>query len=294
MNTAIIIFVVVGLVLLVVIAFVIKQWRKGKKEGAAEGPQELEQQKNKKERSSTPTNATTARTSASAHTSALIEPDIAQYNRLASGSGESTSLSSAPGANHRYTLSLNADATDPWAALGGISALTSATPQERETEQQQQQQRRNRRRSRHVSFIPPLDDIDIPPVPEMPSGPRRGPARPPNSNNLRPSASSPSMAEVQMPAPTHQRPPQPRGILRPSGSSANIQQQHEHSQPPRNRTSVFPIYPPQPAEDSLASMRRPDSFMPGEDVSVNRRESARYSQPPPSYDAVMASNSYNR
>ncbi|KAJ1769430.1 hypothetical protein LPJ74_004036 [Coemansia sp. RSA 1843] len=274
MNTAIIVFVVVGLVLLVIIAFVMQQWRKGKKE-------KLQEQAQSKKEASTPV---------SAAPTIVIDRGVSEYNAAATGVGENTSLSSAPGANNRYTLSINADAADPWAALGGIDALTGTNTQEN-TDEQAAAQRRRRRRSRHVSFLPPTDDDDIPPVPEMPSSPSRS-SRPRVSSNLRPSASTPSMERIQMPTPAHHRPPQqPRGILRPSNSSTNIQQQQQQQQQASNRSSVFPIFP-QSAEDPLAAMRRPDSYMPSEDVSVNRRDSTRYSQPPPSYEAVMSSSRY--
>ncbi|KAJ1731267.1 hypothetical protein LPJ72_004031 [Coemansia sp. Benny D160-2] len=240
----------------------------------------------------------------------------------AAEANEANSAARAPGAgnnnNNRYSYSLDANSNDPWAALGGIEALAGATTtiQMEQTHSSSESttitttaasSTQRRRRSRHVSFLPPIDAISpMPTAPASPPPPVPAISSSLGAGRMRPSASTPSMAQIQMPTPVHhnqrqrqhqqQNRPQLRGILRNSSSSANIHRTPSSSATTPNR-SVFPIYP-SPSPDPLAAMRRPDSFMPGEDVAVSRNatdnddEDGRYSRPPPSYDAVMASTRY--
>ncbi|KAJ2659247.1 hypothetical protein IWW48_003584 [Coemansia sp. RSA 1200] len=297
MNTAVIIFLVVGLIVLIVI---------GKTPASASA-------------SSAKAAPNKGRNAAAVNPSANFAAYYAAMTAAAAAAeaNETNSAARAPGAgnnNSRYSHSLDANSNDPWAALGGIEALTGGTTTTIQMEQTHSSSdstslitvaasTQRRRRSRHVSFLPPIDAIS--PMPAAPTSPppplpainsSLGPGR------MRPSASTPSMAQIQMPTPVYhsqhqqQSGPQLRGILRNSNSSANIHRTPPSSATTPNNRSVFPIYPLSP--DPLAAMRRPDSFMPGEEVAVSRNdlgnedEDGRYSQPPPSYDAVMASTRY--
>ncbi|KAI9500567.1 hypothetical protein GGI25_005495 [Coemansia spiralis] len=223
MNALPLVFVIVGLFLILILAFIYKMYRvhKRKEKEAAVAPEEEEAMHQPKE-------------AAYPQPTYPNMPGPAYYSQYPSMPAVS-STTAGPREHNRFTLTVNDSAVDPWAALGGIEALTA-----------QRQEQQQYRMSQMGGVIPP-----VPPIP----------------NNIR-STSSPSIAPMAR-----------QTGMRPSNSSTSLQAENRR----RNRETRVLL----PQQDPHAGWRQRDSYIPGDNVRVNRSSQRQSQMPPPSYDSVM-------